>query len=64
MFESDGEMEVEELVSSLGRCKIDFGRFLLTTHTPLHVDVQVESIPSPSGTETPPLSPGIVPFIF
>ena len=50
----------EMLVSSMQRCKIKFDGFRLDTKNvaPLHVDTQIQSLPSPPGTESPPLSPG------
>ena len=57
--EMDGEEE--GLVSSLERCRINFEGYLLQPQQKsLHVDVQMNPFPSPPGTETPPLSPGML----
>lgn len=62
--EMDGEEE--DLVSSLERCRINFGGYLLQPQQKsLHIDVHLNPIPpSPPGTETPPLSPGTLSLAF
>lgn len=69
MFQPLEKMQVktEDMVSSFEGCKISFEGFLWQTRdspSPLHVDVQKYPVTSPWGTETPPLSPGALPFCF
>lgn len=57
--------DTQKPVSSLQRCKFDFGGYFLDSRqNPLQIDLGSSSLPlSPAGTETPPLSPGMSVFL-
>ena len=53
---------VENMVSSFQRCHISFDGYILQSkkQQALEIDIKLDGITSPLGTETPPLSPGKV----
>ena len=68
MVEYHGSTGAEELVSSFQSCNISYAEvFWEKKHSasaPLHVDVLLRSLPSPSTTDTPPSSPGTATMLF
>lgn len=60
LLEAKKEMDGEEFLTTLERCKIGLQELLIRSKTPLQLDMPSSGLPSPPGTESPPLSPGIL----
>jgi len=59
LLEVKKEMDGEALLKTLEECKIGLQELLLQSKGCLQLETHSNGVPSPPGTESPPLSPGM-----